>query len=146
MEDSQDAKPSILEYARFYGLTQDYRKNAPLDAALVPNIPSKEDIHHDLDDETNMFTIQKPVGLSHIERLVVEKEAALVLPSLGLPISTVTNSVLNLLDVRMTRNMKLETPILRTDHELDVIHFRKGFKPCTADLKLPLENVGDDND
>jgi hypothetical protein len=77
---------------------------------------------------------------------VVEKDAASILADLRPQMSTMTNSVLGSLDIRMTRNAKLETPILQTDHELDVIHFRKHFKPCIADLKLPLEDVDDDND
>ncbi|KAF7924532.1 hypothetical protein EAE99_006480 [Botrytis elliptica] len=147
-EEGEEEEIPVVELARSIGVSQDHQlDNTSVEILLL----MQEDVHHgfsnDLnDDHLSLFTTPET---STNERLSVSIGAARLLTSVAQnenqeSIDTLTHSLLGPRDVR---NMRIETPILRTDHDFDVRGFarRDGFEVKPHDIKLPLELLSIEN-
>ena len=140
---SQDVEPPIIDYARFYGLAYDHRQLSPLQALTPP-----EYLGPFLDD---------PPGLVHIdltsvkvpeERLAVDAGAASFLLSIADSAKhspSLSDQDLGI-DRHRVRRLKHELPLLRSDHELDVLRFASPIVPHLENEFLPLETVDVEED
>ena len=140
---SQTAEPSLLEYARFYGLATDHRAIDPL-KDLIATEPLLR-----YDEPSELFQIDAISCSPMPERLTVGKEAANLLSSIRSFQGDLPQFDEELLpDVHRLRNLKLEEPLLRTDHEFDMHNL---FTQIVPDLEnevahLPLERIDDELD
>ena len=134
-------EPSILEYARFHGLSIDHRAIHPLQYIIdTPSLP-------DVQDPPELFEIDASCGTLAPERLSISKEAAALLSSIRGTQSedhVFDESVLP--DTHRVRNLKMEIPLLRTDPELDLRDFQARVIPDLAAEHLPLEKVDEELD
>ena len=134
-------EPSILEYARFHGLSIDHRATHPLQYIIdIPSLPNVQ-------DPPELFEIDASCGSLAPERLSVSKEAAALLSSIRKTLSEgyeFDESILP--DTHRVRNLKIEIPLLRTDPELDLRDFRAQVIPDLAAEHLPFEKVDEELD
>ncbi|OMP86236.1 hypothetical protein BK809_0003406 [Diplodia seriata] len=134
---------SVLAYARFHHICRDHTRDDPLDSRHLPQAPIF--LAQELSDPSGCPGIQltQPPGTS--ERLEIDSTAAHVLKSVSAlrfpPQVTEAHSL-----PRLTRQLKVETPLLRTDHELDSIRFRKRDFFSLKNVTLPLEHTDDEQD
>ena len=140
---SQEAEPSIIDYARFYGLTRDHLEDDPLDQFA----PSYDYIAQ-LEDTSDLFQIRADSVKVPSERLVFDEDAASLLASViaftqqPLP----QNSEYDKIDVHRVQRMKHELPLLRSDPETDLLHFAPRIVPDLENEFLPLETVDEEAD
>lgn len=147
--DTYDNELSPLEYARLNGLCRDHlAEPLPLLGHNLLAPPTFNGLSDDSD--LPQFDIQGKDAFSTEERLTVSREAARLLASVAKEhsINSINSLVLPLLDCRRTKNLRVEFPLLRTDHESDCKRFaqRKGFELQLKDVKLPLEIVKEEDD
>lgn len=140
---SQDAEPSILEYARFYGLIQNHLANNPLQHVVVPR-----DFELQLNDTTDLFQIRNDCVKVPKERLAVDAGTASLLTDVANlaqfpPPGFDTDDEL---DHRRVRRMKHELPLLSTDHEVDMLRFTRKVVPNLENEFLPQETVDEEAD
>ena len=138
---SETLEPSLVDYARFYGLAVNHLENDPL---VDPPVP--RDIHVELEDGPQLFKIDNTNGKVPQERLAIGRDEALLLGSLNAASEHTLSFEGVVLDPHRVRNMKLELPMLRTDHEADIQDFARPVLPDLAHEHLPLEIVDDDAD
>lgn len=135
-------EPSLSEYARFYGLTTDHLDRDPLAGlAVIHDLPEQ------LEDDPELFKIDDAKDIDLNEKLFFGKQEALVLGSI---MATVPqdwdlheNSWLN---PHRVRQMKIEIPMLKTDHESDMQAFPCLMMPDLANEHLPLESLDNEAD
>lgn len=137
---SQDGEPSILDYARFYHLAHDYSERPPLSGFHEP-----EDLLSQLGDPDGVLCIDATAATPPTERLSVSKEVAVLLSSAIAPPHG-THGFDELLDAHRRRNLKMELPILRSMHELDVLVFGCRIVPDLAREHLPMERIDEEQD
>ena len=141
MHESTEAetRASILEYARFHGLTRDYRSVHPLEifrddiaAAEVEEIPGP-------------FEIDQVKQAPMLERLTMTKDGATLLASV---LKTRSRESVNLdeflPDYQRAERMKVELPLLSSDHAMDMDRFKCRIVPDLKNLDIPLEEVDDE--
>ena len=140
---SQDVEPTIIDYARFHGLVRDHRESPPLERlALSENLGSA------LDDPPELFHIDLAKVQLPQERWAVDAGAASLLSSVlesAEPQPPYSDEELGI-DRHRVRRMKQELPLLRSDHELDVLRFRSPIVPDLENEFLPLETVDVEED
>ena len=168
---SQQAAPSIHEYALFHGLVQDHKANAPLALILPPDectfqkaleepqegythassLCLGDTTHLELENSrcpacfteaTNAFRI-----ITQSERMFIDARTASVLASISQSVSTSSSfdEVLQL-DNKRHRRLKHELPLLSTDHGCDVQEFSRPFTPDLENEFLPLETLDEEAD
>ena len=128
MIDVDDAQPSLIEYARFHGLA-DNHLNQDIGRYLPSNLlPPVEDAS--LPD----FKVPCIEELPPETKFRLDSKAASLLASCIKPQRTLSSSD-TLFDHHRVKNLKIEEPVLRTDHDNDMrkIRFRK---PPKASLNL----------
>lgn len=139
---SQDMEPSLSEYARFYGLTTDHLDRDPLAGLAVTH-----DLPAQLEDDPELFKINDAKDIDLKEKLFFGKQEALVFASI---METVPQDwdldESTWLNPHRIRNMKIEIPMLRTDHEDDVRAFCRPMMPDLANEHLPLESLDQEAD
>lgn len=140
---SQDVEPSIVDYARFYGLACDHRQLCPLQGLTL-----LEDLGSFLDDPPELVHINLSDGKVPDERLTVDAGVASLL-------SSITESAKHLpslsdqdlgIDRHRVRRLKHELPLLRSDHALDVLRFATPIVPDLENKVLPSETVDVEED
>lgn len=137
-------EPTVLEYARFHGLSCDYTQE--LSQCYKIASLSDEDIDLDLQHPQDDAALTKPVEELTRERLTVSKEAATLLRSVY-SLREAPDDLQLISEVkRRILNLKQEVPLLQTDHELDVLEFGKALESCIHEPKIPLEPVDEEND
>ena len=140
---SREVEPSIIDYARFHGLTRDYLAEDPLQ-----NITAPPDFLSDLEDNENLFQIRADCVKVPDERLTVDEDAASYLSSVFAlaeePPSR--NDDIDEIDRHRFRRMKLEVPLLRSDPEIDLWRFTQQIVPDLGHEFLPLETVDQEAD
>ncbi|KLJ06668.1 hypothetical protein EMPG_17842 [Blastomyces silverae] len=149
---SSPSEPSILEYARFY----DIASNSIADPLLlVP--PVIEDLDQSLGDISNhpsidLEDIHREVQARTREKLDANRASAPLLSSIiklsvdERPIGIHDEEIEYPTDSRRIRDMKLEAPVLRTDHEMDMRAFRRRISLDFMQIDVPLEDLDDEND
>ncbi|KAB2570215.1 hypothetical protein DBV05_g11141 [Lasiodiplodia theobromae] len=138
-----DPDASILEYARFHRICRDYARSDPLDPRYLPQAPIF--LLQDLTDPPGCSRIQPNEAPDTSERLEIDAAAVNVLKTVSALQNhrPVTEAYSN---PRLVRHLKVETPLLNTDHELDSIRFRKRDNLRLTDVKLPIELTDDEKD
>ncbi|KAH0569254.1 hypothetical protein GP486_000010 [Trichoglossum hirsutum] len=137
---------NLVEYARFHGLTQDHRTVLPLFSTsssprnFLAQLADPEDVPHL--ELSPTFTTQ--------EKLSLNRGAAALLSSMwnvGLELPQEEPSILY--SQRRGKDLKVELPILRTDHELDVRGFMEIFgrqnSPDLSGENIPLEEINEED-
>lgn len=141
---AEDAEPSLFEYARFYGLTADHFDIDPLASVSIAdqildtfedeqNLPDNE--HLGICDTYLHETLQLGKDEAHLLRSVTDAS----LQNSG------CDSGIELKPHR-ARDMKVETPILTTDHESDMQAFGCPIMPDLTNEHLPLESLDEEGD
>lgn len=139
---SRSSEHTIIDYARFHGLLRDHRLLDPLKL-----LPEPENQPSFLEDPEHAPKVGIPQGFSINERLTLSKEAATLLSSCTTAPKIGAWDEEEILDVRhRTRKQKVEIPILKTDHELDMQEFGRRVEPDLAGFNLPYEKVDEEND
>ena len=140
---SQDVDPPVIDYARFYGLACDHRQLSPLQGLTLP-----ENLGSFLDDPPELFHIDLSNVKVPEERLVIDAGAASLLSSIAESAKhSPSHSDHDLgIDRHRVRNMKHELPLLRSDHELDVLRFAAPIIPDLKNEFLPSETVDIEED
>ena len=141
--DVEYMEPSIIDYARFYGLACDHRKLSPLQGLSLP-----ENLGSLLDDPPELVHINLTDVKIPEERLAVDVGAASFLSSIVEPANqppSYSDHDLGI-DRHRVRRMKHELPLLRSDHELDVLHFASPIVPDLKNEFLPYETVDVEED
>lgn len=135
-------EPSLTDYARFYGLTTNYLELDPL-----AGLPSHEAAHAELDDEPELFRIDDEAEANPLEeRLAIDRDTILLLGSNTKDLKHESSFEELGLDPHRIRKLKLELPMLRTDHESDMQDFARKVKPDLANEHLPLELLHEEAD
>ena len=140
---SQDVEPTIIEYARFHGLVRDHRESPPLERLAL-----SENLESSLDDPPELFHIDLAKVQLPQERWAVDAGAASLLSSIvesAQQPPLYSDEELGI-DRHRVRRMKQELPLLRSDHELDVLRFRSPIVPDLENEFLPLETVDVEED
>ncbi|KAL8948490.1 MAG: hypothetical protein Q9222_005333 [Ikaeria aurantiellina] len=139
---SEGAEPSLVEYARFYGLSHNHLEINPLEL-----VPPPEDISIGIEDGSEWAQFNPGINFPPPERLVAVREASTLL--------AVTNPKLyegsafegyDPLPSYRIRKLKYELPLLRSDHEADMINFVHHVEPNLAEEFIPSEKVDDELD
>ncbi len=139
---SEPSEPTIIEYARFYGLIKDHRTLNPL--TLLPEPESEPSILEEPNESANIESLQ--ILLAN-EKLAISKDAAKLLLSCTTAPTTEACGNEALLGVRHNAyKKKVEVPILFTDHELDVQRFGQRIEPDLAGFNLPYERIDEEHD
>jgi len=142
-DDDEEEELPALEYARQHGLCKPYYNERPLTDNL-PTPPS-DDFDHDPWDPSNVSVTNTIAALTK-ERLAVSKDAALLLKAVHESRDPPLNDTLTASPRQLTRRLKQELPVLRTDNELDMLNFGCADMPDLAKLKFPSEVVIEEND
>ena len=134
---ADDEEPSVLEYARFHGISRDYTQEPSLEHL---ELPSFEDLQSDLGNITDDFPTSSVPDYTK-ERLRVTKEAAKrIQDGRSPPEPPDLESYFEDNRHRVAR-LKEELPLLRTDPDEDMRHFGNTDIPSFRKLKIPLEVV-----
>ena len=108
---------------------------------LVPN-----DAEFQLRDGPELFHIDETVGEVSEERLLLGKEELLLLTSITRTPEHCSSFDGMDLDPRRVQKMKLELPLLMSDHEIDLHSFVRLMVPDLAKEHLPLESLDEEAD
>jgi len=139
---SQDMEPSLSEYAQFYGLTTNHLDIDPLSGLAVTH-----DLPEQLKDYPEMLKIDDAKDIDLNEKLLFGKQEALVLGSLTEAMQQDWDlDESSELNPHRVRNLKIEIPMLKTDHEGDMQVFCCPISPDLANEHLPLESLDDEAD
>jgi len=138
---SEDGEPSVLEYARFYGLTIDHRNAYALSTLVGKHVVDPAS------DESALFEITPGVAALAPERLSAGKEGVAFLSSIKADqLGSFELFDGSVPDTHRIRDLKLEEPLLRSDHTLDMKCFGGWIIPDLRSERLPLEKVDDEED
>ena len=141
--DLQKSELSLQEYACLHGLTKDHLRPHPLDV-----LPGTDDVWQLLEDSPDLLHIDGEKGSVLTERFTVEPETASFLASL-VPERNEQNSKFDGDDstkIRRFRDLKIELPLLRTDHSLDILSFQRQAQTDLYNEFLPLETLDEEDD
>lgn len=150
---SQHVEPPIIDYARFYGLAWDHREPDPLHCLqgfTLPEDPASFDSF--LDDPPELFHLDLALASVKVpaERLAVDAGAASFLSSIAESANfkySPSHSDQDVgIDRHRVRRMKYELPLLRSDHDIDVLRFASPIVPHLDNEFLPLETLDVEED
>src|ERR1700738_3431076 len=115
---SEGSELTAVQYARIHGLSVDHLAE-PLPASHIEAL--QEHIPEDLSDDTDLPHIELPLYANTQEALALDKRGAELLRDAnnGLTTPELEDIIFPLLDTRQTKKLRLESPLLRTDHEND---------------------------
>lgn len=138
--EEQDEDISALEYARLNGLA----RNHLIDSSPTAILNALREIGNDgLTDDSNLEQLKFPPNYNMHERLTVSKDGARLLawamhPELDKMADYIVPSMLG---TSYLKHIRLELPLLSSDHEADVKKFanRETFEPHLKEVRLPLE-------
>ncbi|OAX85383.1 hypothetical protein ACJ72_00231 [Emergomyces africanus] len=149
---SSPSEPSILEYARFHNIA-----NKSITDPLLLITSACEDINRSLYDisshpSADIEGIQHEIQARSREKLDASWASARLLSSI--PQSSIDAKPTDnhyeeghyCSESNRIRDLKLATPILRTDHEMDIRLFRRSISLDRMEIDVPLERLDDEND
>jgi len=146
MSAEEDQEETIIEYARFHGLTSDYiAESMPLsDIAALQKL-----CEDSLSDDTGLTQIHCQPPLVADERLTVDKDTARLLAGANtgfLNSKALGDTITALSDIRRPQKLKLELPILRTEPDSDFASFKVHRVEGLEDASVPSEPIDDERD
>lgn len=137
-----ETEPSILEYARYYGLCRDHLDINPLDL-----VPSPDDFSVEPDAGLQWLALDFGITIPPSEKLVAVKEASTLLAATNpKQYEGCDSEGFDPLPTHRIRNLKLELPLLRSDHEVDMLNLVRRIEPNLAEEFIPFETVDDELD
>ena len=134
---------SVIEYTRFYGLTEDHLEQDPLrslsDTLSLSEGPAVE-------DDPDLASLIRAHYKVPIERLQVNIETlAFLKASIQTPVDDGSDARGSpLMDIRRSRQSKLEPPLLRRDPEYELRAFRQRLEPDLMNENIPLESIDEE--
>lgn len=137
---------TAAQYARLHGLSADHLAE-PLPESHIEAL--RDHIPEGLTDDTHLPHIDLPVDGSKQETLTLDKGAAELLQGANNGLATpgeLEAIIFPLLDTRQTKKLRLETPLLRTDHDSDFRSFARWEISHFKDGCLPWEPLDDEMD
>ncbi len=146
MSTEENLELTAAEYARLHGLSADHlAEPLPMShiEALRMNVPQT------LTDDTGLPCIEFPLYVDTNEHLTVDKGAAELLQAANNGLTTskeVETIAFSMLDGRLTRKLRVETPLLKTDHMSDFKDFAKWEQSHRRDGSLPMEPLDEEMD
>ena len=141
---TEEDEPSLLEYARFHGLTIDHRSINPLEyCSLETGLAEPELIEA---EDSDLFEITAGQTEPPHEKLTIGKDALALLSSVSKPQSLELDDQFLPPKTHRIQDLKMELPLLRTDHELDMLEYPHRLVPDLAHEHLPFEKVEDEQD
>lgn len=114
---------SLLDYARFHGLAIDHTLED--DDIFQYRRPSSIELLSDLGDPEDAPAGGLPKDFTIAEKLSLDVDARSFLASVILLQNSTSENLLSRLDIRSRKHSKIDLPLLRTDHELDVTLFKR---------------------
>jgi hypothetical protein len=137
---------ALIEYARFHGLAQDHRAVPPLFSASIPSPPA--DYLLQLSDPEDVPRLALPPAFTTQEKLFLDREAATLLSACmwNAEVKLSQEELSIFTGQRRGKALKMELPILRTDHELDMRSFGRQVIPDLSGDNIPFEGVNEEND
>lgn len=134
---------AVLEYARLSGIARDHLAE-PLDA-YIKELQDKTPKDDGLTSDAHLPQLEFP-SVSTIERLNLSREGLELLASITKE-ESIDDILLPMLDCRRTKKLRVESPVLRSDHESDCKDFarREGFETKLEEIILPQEHVNEAN-
>jgi hypothetical protein len=143
-DDTDEDKVSTLEYARLCGFCRNFLSDDPL--MICASNPLPFDRLSDIEDPKG-FISAIDISLDSLicERMEVSIEVGFMLQKIVMP----NDGYLPLDDLHEEpRNygLRMELPLLSTDHEMDIRSFGKTQEHGYRQLKLPMEYVNIEND
>jgi len=139
---SEPPEPTIIEYARFYGLIKDYRTLNPL--TLIPKSDFGPTSLEEYNERANIESLQASFAN---EKLTISRDAAKLLSACTTAPDIGAWDNDELLGVRQNAyKEKVEVPILLTDLELDMQQFGRRIEPDLAGFNLPYERIDEEHD
>ena len=142
---SQEEDPSILDYARFYGLISDHLEPHPLRRIAAGDTSHSLELDDDDDDDGLLPPNFPACGLPQ-ERLTVDAGAAVMLSSVAALAKVPPGRDNEVINTHRIKDLKLELPLLRSDHEVDMLNFGHQVLPDLEHEFLPLEAVNEEAD
>ena len=142
--DLAEQDPSVLAYARFYGLCIDYASEPP----RLPDTstPSSESFQAGLVDLPTSHPFTDPADKLKKDRLTISNEAALLLKDIFSLQHSLAHSPLTIKTWRHTSRLKQEVPLLRSNAELDLHEFGSTEIPSLTGSNIPLAEVNEEHD
>ncbi|KAI4186184.1 MAG: hypothetical protein L6R41_003633 [Letrouitia leprolyta] len=142
---SECQEPSLIEYARHFGLCVNHLERNPL--GVLP--PPEETILQLEDDESIWQQFRERAASPKPERLTAVKEASTLLAATNA--KEYQNCHFDIQDpdlsqIHHVRDLKHELPLLRSDHDVDMLNFMRRIGPNLEDEFFPLEKVDDEQD
>jgi hypothetical protein len=143
---SDDRELTAIQYARLYGIAINHLAD-PLPISDIEAL--RKDIPETLTEDTDLPNIDLHVHVSTQEALTLDKGGAELLQSANHGLSSTEDLeciLLPLLGSRRSRKLRLEIPLLRTDHASDFRAFARWEKSNFRDGCLPMEPLDDEMD
>lgn len=142
----EDHELTTIQYARQYGLAVDHLLH-PLPTSHIEVLGEK--VPEALTDESDLLNIDTQSHISIQETLALDKCGAELLQGVsnGPSTSSDLESILfPLLDTRQAKKLRIEIPLLRTDHASDFSAFARWEESHFRDGCLPMEPLDDEMD
>ena len=136
-----ELEPTLLDYARYHGLAKNQtEQNCLRDTSL--------DLYfHEQEGDHSLFEVEDHAASPAEERLHVDKSVAQFLAAVTRPPTTACHFDEDCEPrTKVRRGWKQELPLLKTDHEDDLLHFAPRFNPSLQNEHLPLEGLDEDLD
>ena len=132
--------PSVVRYARHYGICYDYRNESPLYKLQEVDLVDDDTTLPELPD----FVLPTAEPLTDLKLRLSRQASKLLISATTLPPAPHWSTLL--LDNQKPQLQKLELPLLSTDHEKDFQKFllRRGLEP--EDISFPVEILNEEND
>ena len=133
---------SAVEYARLNGLARNHLTDLSSSAILHP---VQKAIDTGIIDDSHLEQLKCPEDCCICERLTISKDGAQLLAWAMHPESRdlIEDIVKSILGSSKFKMMRVELPLLRSDHETDIREFasREEFETQLKDVRLPLEKL-----
>jgi hypothetical protein len=143
LSDVDDEDISLIEYARYYGLSRDYTAFDPLSLYILHSIPAWQDL--DLgDDQLPQFKLPDKIDLD--EKWTIDHHSALFLKQIA------SLEVVPFPEIKRQRNIsaeyKVEPLLLPTDPELEQRRFMRArnSRQNKSSHKISSEAIWEDDD
>lgn len=143
---SEGLELTVVQYARLHGLSVNHLAEPPPSSQIKE---LQEHIPKSLTDDTALPQIDLPPHVNTQETLALDKRGAELLRAANNGLTTPEERediILLLLDKRQTKKLRLEMPLLRTDHDSDIRSFAAWDNSHLKDGCLPWEPLDDEMD
>ena len=139
-----ETRLKVQQYGRLHGLFTDHTLHHPVSLALTHLEDSA--ITQTLDESESLPWIRVPANFTINEKLAISKGGAMLLAEMKPPIHSLKHTITLRENVKPTKKLRLELPILGTDPELDLRNTKKRLMPDLKNLGIPFEAVNKEND